>query len=580
MKNKVKIDAVIEALGDAVSIQDTDYTIRFQNQAHKDLTGDHLGEYCYEAYNQSKQICEECPLKMSFEDGKTHASLRTVTIDDSILHVEITASPLRDPSGDIVGGVEVVRDVTGRRRAEEDRREASRTLQALIEHSPLAVVGADLDINITIWNPAAERIFGWRKEEVIGRANPIVPEDKRDEYIKLVEDMKQGKVYRAKELKRMRKDGALIDLSASLSALRNGSGEVIGLMAMFEDITERLQAEEALWETSTRLQTLIDAIPDMVFFKDAEGRHLLINKACERFTGHSLEEVQGKTMEDMLPPELAEQCRRSDEELMRNKKPVRTEEPAKDKDGNNITLDTIKVPLYDENGNAIGLVGVARDITERKRSEELINASLREKEVLLREIHHRVKNNMQIVSSLLKLQARYAGHGELAGMLRDSQERIKFMALVHEKLYMSSDFSCIDYKDYLRSLTGSLMHISRDTTAKVSITLELEDDFTLGIDTAIPVGLLINELVSNALKHAFPGGGDGEITIAMRRIGENDIELVIRDNGVGMPKGIDIRNSKSMGLMLVSSLSETLGRPAPGRDGDEQAGGDGVYSQV
>jgi PAS domain S-box-containing protein len=328
-KEKAKTEAVVEAIGDALSIQDTDYTILFQNQAHKDLIGDHLGECCYEAYEQSNQVCEGCPLIMSFEDGKTHTAMRTVTIDDSILHVEITASPLRDPSGDIVGGVEVVRDVT-----------------------------------------------------------------------------------------------------------------------------------------------------------------------------------------------------------------------------------------------------------ERKRMEEGIKVSLEEKEILLREIHHRVKNNMQIILSLLNLQAKYAGHGELAGMLRDCQERIKFMALVQEKLYISSDFSSINYKDYIRSLTSSLMQISKDNTAKVSMTLELEDDFTLGIDTAIPIGLVINELVSNSLQHAFPGDRDGEITISLRRRGENDIELVIRDNGVGMPKGIDIRNSKSMGLMLVSSLSETLGRTAPGRDGDERAGGDGVYSQV
>jgi two-component sensor histidine kinase len=190
---------------------------------------------------------------------------------------------------------------------------------------------------------------------------------------------------------------------------------------------------------------------------------------------------------------------------------------------------------------------------------------LREKEVLLREIHHRVKNNMQIIYSLLRLQSRETDEKKEVDMLLESQNRIRSMSLIHEKLYQSEDLAHIDFSEYIGDLTKELFRSYRFNTDKLVFKADIEDAI-IGVDTAIPCGLIINELVSNSLKHAFPGGREGEIQIALRRVDGLEsgtqheksemFELTVRDNGIGMPEEMDFRNSESLGLRLVSTLSE------------------------
>ncbi|MEA3421570.1 MAG: histidine kinase dimerization/phosphoacceptor domain -containing protein, partial [Acidobacteriota bacterium] len=194
-------------------------------------------------------------------------------------------------------------------------------------------------------------------------------------------------------------------------------------------------------------------------------------------------------------------------------------------------------------------------ITERKRAEARLNESLKEKEVLLKEIHHRVKNNMQIISSLLSLQAGRIKNKKMQEMFKVSQDRIKSMALIHQKLYQSKDLARIDFSDYIRSLTNNLFSIYRVGMEAINIKLDL-DEFYLDINTAIPLGLIVNELISNSLKYAFReerawgkgGKSQGEIRISLRSDNEGRTKLVVRDNGVGLPKDLDFRKTKSLGL--------------------------------
>ncbi|MGD0235794.1 MAG: histidine kinase dimerization/phosphoacceptor domain -containing protein [Syntrophorhabdales bacterium] len=189
--------------------------------------------------------------------------------------------------------------------------------------------------------------------------------------------------------------------------------------------------------------------------------------------------------------------------------------------------------------------------------EEKIRASLKEKEVLLKEIHHRVKNNLQIVSSLLYMQAAKTEHPGAVLALKESRARIKSMALIHERLYQSPNLASVDMGGYTRSLVSDLQHFYRTEESSVRLTVKI-DDMPLGITEAIPCGLIINELVSNGLKHAFPKGGEGEITIQMQKQDTNRIVLIVSDSGIGFPKDVDIRNSPSLGLTLVNSLVEQL----------------------
>jgi len=184
-------------------------------------------------------------------------------------------------------------------------------------------------------------------------------------------------------------------------------------------------------------------------------------------------------------------------------------------------------------------------------------ASLREKETLLREIHHRVKNNMQILSSLIRLQVRQADSEHLKDVLCESEARIRSMGLLHEKLYQSDSVSDIDLHGYLRTLTNEILRMNNRSGAKVEIRLAVED-IRLGLDTALPCGLIVTELVTNSMKYAFPDRRDGVILVAVSCAGEGEHSLVVWDNGVGFPADFDISKSKSLGMRLVNMLTAQL----------------------
>jgi two-component sensor histidine kinase len=205
----------------------------------------------------------------------------------------------------------------------------------------------------------------------------------------------------------------------------------------------------------------------------------------------------------------------------------------------------------------VGAVVAFQDITSRVQAEDALKASLAEKEVLLKEIHHRVKNNLQIISSLLSLQAGYSQDPHLQAMFEDSQHRIQSMALIHEHLYQASNISRINFGSYVQSLVAQLLESYRHLSPQVTLSTEMAE-VHLGIDQAIPCGLLVNELVTNSLKHAFPHGRSGEIHIALRA-DAGQVTLVVQDTGVGLPEGVDLRAAESLGLQLVGALTDQLG---------------------
>ncbi len=218
-----------------------------------------------------------------------------------------------------------------------------------------------------------------------------------------------------------------------------------------------------------------------------------------------------------------------------------------------ITLST----LMDRRETWTGTSVILQDATRRKNAEEAIKASLREKEVLLKEIHHRVKNNLQIISSLLRLQSETARDNETAALFLDSQERVSAMAMVHEYLYKSQDLARIHFSEYVAGLVGNLGRTfgfnSPEQTPKADV-----DDALLSLDVAVPCGLILTELISNAVKYAYPGSNGGPIDIRFRRLPEGFYELSVADQGVGFPKGFDWTNADSLGLRLIRLLTEQL----------------------
>lgn len=203
------------------------------------------------------------------------------------------------------------------------------------------------------------------------------------------------------------------------------------------------------------------------------------------------------------------------------------------------------------------LVAVQQDISDRKEAQEKLKSSLAEKELLLKEIYHRVKNNLQVIYSLLNLQSRSLADSTAQSVLRDSQSRIRAMALVHEQLYQSKDLAKIELADYAKSLAHSLLDTYRVTNPHVSIQLDIEAQ-QLNIETALPCGLILTELISNALKYAFPEGRSGKITVTSAASSEAQIMLMIQDDGIGLPSDFNLKTASSLGLRLVRNLAKQV----------------------
>ena len=193
----------------------------------------------------------------------------------------------------------------------------------------------------------------------------------------------------------------------------------------------------------------------------------------------------------------------------------------------------------------------------RKRAEAQIKSQLLEKDVLLKEVHHRVKNNMQVISSLLNLQSRHVKDPHVLEMFKESQRRIRSMALIHERLYQSSDLSRIEFSQYLRNLATHLFHSYQADTSRIRLKIDAQE-VLLNINTAIPCGLIVNELVSNALKHGFPEGRSGELDIDLRHVEGDGYVLQVKDDGVGFPEGLDFRKTETLGMQIISTLVEQI----------------------
>lgn len=313
--------------------------------------------------------------------------------------------------------------------------------------------------------------------------------------------------------------------------------------------------EKRIHEARERYRSLFDNAYDAIITTDIEGRITSWNRSAEKIFGWNAAEIIGKKLPLLIFDQnlLAEKDR-----IMRNAISGETvtgiETALMRKDGTKIDVSMTISPLRDANQNAIGMSGIMRDITERRQAEEQVKTSLKEKEVLLREIHHRVKNNMQIISSLLKLQSSYIKDKKYGDIYKESQNRIIAMSLIHEKLYQSRDFTKIDSRGYIKELVNGLVQ-SYEVPGRIKFIVNVEIA-SLSMNTAVPCGLLINELVSNSVKYGFPDGREGEIRISLHPVEDNKIELILSDNGIGIPENIDFRKANTWGLRLITILAE------------------------
>lgn len=337
---------------------------------------------------------------------------------------------------------------------------------------------------------------------------------------------------------------------------RDESGKPLRMTGTYLDITDAKKAQEALGETERQYKSLLDAMNEGFGIHDCNGLLTYVNdRLCEMWKC-SREEAVGSPVTDFLDDAnrlfLQEKM-----ELRKMGIAKAYETVAVRRDGTRFPIVVSPKPIFDAGGKFAGSCAVITDITDRKAWEKRIQASLEEKEVLLREIHHRVKNNLAVVSSLLRLQARHTKDEYHRRMFEEAQDRIRSIALAHEKLCQSESLADLNVRDYLTNLVDHLFASS----GKVGSTVQLQKEIVevhVGLEIAVTLGFIVTELLSNCLKHAFPEGRSGRVLLSLERLDESTLQLVVADNGVGLPAHIQVESARTLGLDLVRIFSRQL----------------------
>jgi PAS domain S-box-containing protein len=320
---------------------------------------------------------------------------------------------------------------------------------------------------------------------------------------------------------------------------------------------DRMKSHESIIESEALFRSVVENSHDGISILDDKFRIEYVNERVIPIIGYSPKEMVGKDFRKFIDPDDLKLVvdfytrRQKGEDV-----PPRYEINLKHKDGGTRHVEVSSSVIKDKDGR-MRTVAQIKDITDRKIADDKIKTSLKEKEMLLKEVHHRVKNNMQIVSSLLNLQSKHIEDPSTHDIFREGQNRVRSMALVHEKLYQSEDLARVDFFEYIQSLSNYLFQVYGIKASDVQMEIDVKD-FFLDINTAIPCGLIVNEIITNSLKHAFPKGKKGEIKVRIEPVDPTSFYLNISDNGIGLPPELNVQTTQTLGLQLVNMLVEQL----------------------
>ncbi len=428
-------------------------------------------------------------------------------------------------------------------------------LLGFLDAAPDTIVVVDTAGSIVIANGLAEKMFGYSREELIGQPiELLVPERFRGGHVgyrtNYFREPRTRPMGEGRELAGRRKDGTEFTVEISLSPLHTDEGVLV--ISIIRDTTQRRQAE-------AKFRGLLESAPDGIVVVDRSGCIVIVNNQTERIFGYSRENLIGRSIEFLVPDRYKDVHVAHRDGYVANPKarPMGASGMSltgRKRDGTEFPLEISLSPIETEEGTLVS--AAIRDISERKLVEDKLRSSLREKEVLLKEIHHRVKNNLQIVSSMLNLQMGQTKDPEARELFQESQSRVHSIALFHEKLYQSKDLARVDIAEYLKGLSTGLFATYGIHPDQVVLSARI-DDIPMGVDAAISCGLIVNELLSNALKHAFPEGRRGEVRIELHDEGPQ-VMLEVTDNGIGFPRALDFQSQNTLGLRLVRILAEQL----------------------
>jgi PAS domain S-box-containing protein len=529
------------------------YQIFGRNPNESGATYDELLNYIHPEDRESvdnaiKKALNEKPLGIDYRiilpDGKeriVHAQSEVI-FDENDIPIQVKG---------------IVQDITERKKAEEK----IQTLANAVEFSNDAIITVSLEGLIYSWNKAAEQVYGYLVEEVLGKDISILePENINGEIKRFSEKIKQGKKIQHYESIRVKKDGSIINISVTLSPIFDVTGKLVAISGIVRDITDRIKSEKALRESESRLRRFYESDMIGVCFYNLNGSITNANDKFLEIVGYTRRDLQaGKVKWNKItPPEYSPLDEHAIVELKSTGLNTPYEKEYIRKDGSHVPV-IVGVATFDKVFNE-GIAFVL-DITEKKKAEE----ALKTLEIARKkEIHHRIKNNLQVISSLLDLQADKFDNLKVIEAFRESQNRVVSMAFIHEELYKGEGTDTLNFSEYLEKLTNNLFQTYSLNSKSLHLYMDLEENSLFNMDTAVPLGIIVNELVSNSLKHAFTEDQEGEIRIKLCREKINDekrkslFSLTISDNGKGIPENFELGNHESLGLQLVNILVDQL----------------------
>lgn len=488
-------------------------------------------------------------------------------------------------------------DVTGLKKIETALEKSEKKYRTIFEFSPETIVLLDKDGKLADINERLSDRIGYKRENIIGKhflEIPFLPRESKAKAKEMFSRRMLGNDIPPYEIDLITGTGERIIGRIISTPVKDADGQIINTLIIVSDITgqkkaeeelkrhrdhleesvkkrtaeltkvnegleaeitERKKTEKALGQSEERWHSLVKNAPDIITMADKKGTILFINRTV---SGIPVEQITGKNIYDFVTPEDRGRLKNCIARVMQTGEAEKLELTAVSSPGITSWYEDHIGPVM-QDGRIVAVIIVTSDISERKKAEERIRASLEEKEILLREIHHRVKNNLQTISSLLRLQAGYIEDKKALEVLKNSGERIHSMALVHEELYRSRDLSKISFAGYLHNLVAHLFDSHYLKPGQVRKEIQIEN-VVLDIETSIPLGLIISELISNSLKHAFPDFREGKIRVEMVKCEneEYDYTLMVRDNGAGFPPDVDYRESRTLGMVLVLTLVKQL----------------------
>ncbi len=486
--------------------------------------------------------------------------------DGSLLNAEARCTLMKYANQDAV--MCIGWDISERKKIEKALEESEENYRRIVETAREGILAADEDMRITYANPEMLDLLGYKLEELVNKnlTHIIFKEDLKDHHKRM--DSRRKHISERYERRFRCKGGSGRWMIVSTTPVLD-EGIFKGLFAMFTDITHMKSAEEALKSSEEKYRLVVENAAEGIVILDKMGKVVDINKKLLELTGLSRGEVLDKSFVKLIP-RFGINVKAALTEFYHVIRGKSIKEPywtikVNDREINLIAHSS----LIKKDGKVTGVSVILEDVTESLNIENKLKDSVKEKEVLLREIHHRVKNNLQIISSLLNLQSSYIKNEDILEIFRDSQNRIKSMAVIHEQLYQSEDFTGINVGNYIKSLSQSLFDSYNVSGSLIKLNICVEN-IKFDIDTAIPLGLLINELLTNSLKHAFPCIHDGQVSlnelypeymqdvnclISLKLESRNgEYILIVDDNGVGIPKDYDYKNSGTLGFQLINSL--------------------------